>query len=186
MKKITNTIYKHKLWILIYAIAFFIRVAISLPLIHDWDGFVFSESAKNMMQGITPYQTVESNNPSIYPDSDRPMTEQWYGYPPLPLIMFTIQYAMLVYTGVHITPFLQNFAIKIPFILGDIWGFLAGLCWGIQLIISRKLGDSYPTQLGLFLIHVLAVFFLLWLTLTNLFLWRDAPAGIKICSARFK
>ena len=81
---------------------------------------MFSESAKNLFHGITPYQTVQSNSPIIYPDSDLPMTEQWYGYPPLPLIMFTIPYALLVLTGIHITPLLQNVAIKIPFILGDL------------------------------------------------------------------
>src|SRR5579859_2939985 len=95
-------VYKYKWWILIYVLAFLIRVAVALPLTHDWDGFVFSESAKNMLHGITPYQTVQSNSPIIYPDSDRPMTEQWYGYPPLPLIMFTIPYAILVFTRIHV------------------------------------------------------------------------------------
>src|SRR5258708_40118675 len=109
MKKIVYFLLKYKWWILAYALALLIRIAISLPFIHDWDGFVFVESAKNILHGITPYQTVQSNNPIIYPDSDRPMTEQWYGYPPLPLMMFIIPYALLSYAGVHMTQMIQNF-----------------------------------------------------------------------------
>lgn len=71
-----------KWYILVFAIAIIVRVLVAIPLIHNWDGFVFSESAKNMLQGITPYETVEKNDPTIYPDSDRPMLQQWYAYPP--------------------------------------------------------------------------------------------------------
>src|SRR5437763_5002102 len=120
MRTMLHFLYRHKWWITAYAVALIIRVGLALPLNHDWDGFVFSESAKNMLQGITPYQTVQSNNPIIYPDSDRPMLEQWYGYPPLPLILFTIPYALLKFLNIHATTLHQNFAIKIPFILGDL------------------------------------------------------------------
>ncbi len=114
-------IFKINKWlILFFVVAFLIRIAVAAPLIHDWDGFVFSESAKNMLQGITPYETVEKNDPIIYPNSDRPMTEQWYGYPPLPLIMFTIPYGLAIFSGIDITPALENIILKLPFILGDL------------------------------------------------------------------
>jgi len=119
-KKIGQMLNKQKWWILAYVVATIIRVVLATPLVHDWDGFVFSESAKNMVQGITPYMTVETNDPAIYPNSDRPMTEQWYGYPPLPLIMFTVPYALTALSGINITPVVENIVLKLPFILGDI------------------------------------------------------------------
>jgi Gpi18-like mannosyltransferase len=143
MKKILSFLFNYKYWILAYTLALLIRIAISLPLIHDWDGFVFLTSAKNMLHGITPYQTVQSNSPIIYPDSDRPMTEQWYGYPPLPLIMFTIPYALFSFTGVHMTQMMQNFAIKSPFILGDI------LCAFLMMKFLKKWSQKLANRASL-------------------------------------
>lgn len=116
-----SRVFKRNKWIILFfVVAFLVRIIVAAPLIHDWDGFVFSESAKNMLQGITPYETVEKNDPTIYPNSDRPMTEQWYGYPPLPLIMFTIPYGLAIISGINITPALENIILKLPFILGDL------------------------------------------------------------------
>src|SRR6266700_3404814 len=117
MKQLIKTLFAYKWWYLAYILALIIRIAIALPLMHDWDGFVFTASAKNILHGITPYQTVQSNNPIIYPDSDRPMTEQWYGYPPMPLLMFTAPYGLFTFFGIT-NPLLLNLAIKTPFILG--------------------------------------------------------------------
>src|SRR6266852_357498 len=97
---VLDTLAREKLLVFIYLLAFAIRFILAIPLAHDWDGYVFSDSAKNLLHGITPYKTVEQNDPSIYPDSDRIMTEQWYGYPPLPLLMFTTTYAIPKYIGI--------------------------------------------------------------------------------------
>ncbi len=132
-----------KWWILAYTIAIVIRIVLAVPLVHDWDGFVFSESAKNMLKGITPYMTVASNDLSIYPDSDRPMTEQWLGYPPLPLLMFTIPYAIASISGVLTSPIVENFVLKIPFILGDI------LCAYLVMKFLKDRGERLANRAAL-------------------------------------
>ena len=111
---------KHKRFFLIYTVALIIRLAFALPFIHDWDGFVFSESAKNFLRGETPYMTVLENDPSIYPDSDKPMAQQWYAYPPLPLLMFTAPLAIAALLKISLTPIPQTLLLKSPFIAGDL------------------------------------------------------------------
>lgn len=49
---------------------------------------------------------------------------------------------------------LGNFSDKVS--LSNIWGILAGLSWGLQMLESRKLGKEYPTQIGLAMIFALA------------------------------
>jgi alpha-1,6-mannosyltransferase len=110
----------NKVLLITYTLALMIRIAIAIPFLHDWDGFVFSESAKNLLQGETPYQTVVKNSPEIYPDSDRPMTQQWYAYPPLPLLMFTVPVVIAQLAGSASSPEIVSLLIKIPFILGDL------------------------------------------------------------------
>jgi len=111
---------KHKRLLFIYFVALIIRLAFALPFIHDWDGFVFSESAKNLLQGETPYMTVLKNDPSIYPDSDKPMTQQWYAYPPLPLLMFTAPLAIATVLKISLSPITETLLLKSPFIVGDL------------------------------------------------------------------
>ena len=111
---------KHKRLLFIYSVAFIIRLAFAIPFIHDWDGFVFSESAKNFLKGETPYMTVLRNDPSIYPDSNKPMTQQWYAYPPLPLLMFTAPMAVAALLKISLTPMIQTLLLKSPFIVGDL------------------------------------------------------------------
>src|SRR3989344_2830827 len=116
--------------IFLYFIALVIRIIFAVPLIHDWDGFVFSESAKNLLKGETPYQTVVKNNPEIYPDSDKPMVQMWYAYPPLPLLMFTSPLAITTILRIPLSPLAEIFLLKLPFIAGDllaaylVWKFL--------------------------------------------------------------
>ncbi len=109
--------------IALYLFALFIRIVVAIPLMHDWDGYVFGQTAKNFIQGETPYQTVLKNDPTIYPDSNAKMGEQWYAYPPLPLLMFTAPvfvYSIFSHNISNISPPVLNFLIKIPFILGDL------------------------------------------------------------------
>ena len=139
---------KSRLWIMLFTAAFAIRIVFSFFLMHDWDGFVFAESAKNMLHGVTPYQTVQNNDPNIYPDSDRDMTEQWYGYPPLPLLMFTASYAVVAFSHIqaNLLPFLTNVSIKIPFIIGDL------LCAYLMIVFLRKYGEKLASRAALLIL----------------------------------
>lgn len=106
--------------LVLYGIALIIRLLIAIPFIHDWDGYVFLESAKNLLNGETPYQTAVKNQPTIYPDSDRPLTQQWYAYPPLPLIGFTLPLAIAKLSPIPMPQIVESLLIKLPFILGDL------------------------------------------------------------------
>ena len=123
----------HRREFLLYGIALTIRLAFAVPFIHDWDGFVFSESAKNLLRGETPYQTVIKNDPSIYPDSDKPMIQQWYAYPPLPLLMFTASLAIAKLTGLPLTELTKTLLLKLPFILGDLLA-----AWLVKKFLENK------------------------------------------------
>lgn len=112
--------FKHKRFLIFYSIALVIRLAFAIPFIHDWDGFVFSESAKNFLKGETPYMTVLENDPSIYPDSDKPMNQQWYAYPPLPLLMFTAPLVIPTIFDIPLSPVAKTLLLKTPFIAGDL------------------------------------------------------------------
>jgi len=144
--KLLSSIGRKKLWILAYTIAIIIRILLAIPLVHDWDGFVFSESAKNMLKGITPYKTVEQNSIAIYPDSDRPTTEQWLGYPPLPLLMFTTPYAIASISGLLTSSIVENFVLKIPFIFGDI------LCAYLAMRFLKNRGQKLANRAALLIL----------------------------------
>lgn len=120
MRGISQFLLKYKRFILLYTLALIIRLIFAIPFVHDWDGFVFSESAKNFLRGETPYMTVLKNDPSIYPDSDKPMIQQWYAYPPLPLLMFTAPLAVANFLQIPLNSVTENVLLKLPFILGDL------------------------------------------------------------------
>ncbi|MBP6882151.1 MAG: glycoside hydrolase family 99-like domain-containing protein [Candidatus Levybacteria bacterium] len=122
----------------IYLLALVIRFIFAAPMIHDWDGFVFTESAKNFIQGETPYQTVIKNDPVIYPDSEKPMIQQWYAYPPLPLLMFSAPLALVSFFNINIPPIFETLLIKIPFIFGDL----------IAALIVRKFLEKKDKKLA--------------------------------------
>lgn len=126
---------KHKRSLLLYGVALIIRLAFAIPFVHDWDGFVFSESAKNLLRGETPYQTVIKNEPSIYPDSDKPMIQQWYAYPPLPLLMFTTPLAVARLTGLPLTELTETLLLKLLFIFGDLLA-----AWLVKKLLENKHG----------------------------------------------
>ena len=127
---------KHRRFLLIYSVALLIRLAFAIPFIHDWDGFVFSESAKNFLNGETPYQTVIKNDPSIYPDSDKSMIQQWYAYPPLPLLMFTAPLAVARLIGLSLTELTETLLLKLPFVFGDLLA-----AWLVRKYLEDKHGN---------------------------------------------
>ena len=118
MASLFQSLWIRRKTLLLYGIALAIRLAFAIPFIHDWDGFVFSESAKNLLRGETPYQTVLRNDPSIYPDSDKSMIQQWYAYPPLPLMMFTAPLAVARLMRLPLIELTEILLLKLPFIFG--------------------------------------------------------------------
>lgn len=55
--------------------------------------------------------------------------------------------------------FLGNLNDK--FSISDVWGILAGISWGVQMIVGRKLSEDHPGFMGMFLINVLAAVLIL-------------------------
>jgi len=124
---------KHKRFLILYSIALIIRLAFAVPFTHDWDGFIFSSTAKNFLKGETPYMTVVENDPSIYPDSDRPMNQQWYAYPPLPLFMFSAPLAFTNALNISLTEVAENLVLKLPVIVGDLFA-----AWLVKKFLESK------------------------------------------------
>jgi hypothetical protein len=140
MKHLLQFFTKYKLDILLFLLALIIRLLLAFPLSHDWDGYVFRVSAENFLHGVTPYQTVAQNDPTIYPDSDVKMTEQWYGYPALPLMMFTTPIAFTSVMHIALSPIVENGLLKLPFIFGDM------LCAILVYLILAKEKKVYAKR----------------------------------------
>ena len=123
-------------WVALWIVAVGVRVAIAIPLTHDWDGFVFTESARNLLDGVTPYAVVEQDPAHIYPRSDRPMVQQWYAYPALPLLAFSTTFGIARIFGLDAVALIGNLAIKLPFIAGDL------VCAALVLAFLRPRGEA--------------------------------------------
>ena len=104
-----KTRYKH------YLFAFAIQIVLSGLLIHDWDGFVFITSAKEFLLGVTPYQTALEAPAYTF----GAWMQQWYAYPPLPLLLFTSTLAPYFYLPAN-SFILERICIKLGFILGNL------------------------------------------------------------------
>ena len=130
-------------WIALWFIAAGVRIAVAVPLSHDWDSFVFTESSRSVLDGTSPYATVEEDPPYIYPRSNRPMLQQWYAYPALPLVAFTSTFALARATGLHAFPLMEQFSVKIPAIAGDL------VCAALILRFLRSRGTRMARQAAL-------------------------------------
>ncbi|MHB8587130.1 MAG: glycosyltransferase 87 family protein [Thermoplasmatota archaeon] len=102
----------------VYIISIALHLALAPFLIHDWDGYVFIQSARDFMQGITPYQRAEMGGANIYVGFALPVVNSWYAYPPMMLLLVTPIFAIL--TSLSGSPAVARLAIKIPFIIGDL------------------------------------------------------------------
>ena len=100
-----------------YLLALGGQLALSAPFIHDWDGFVFLTTAHQLLAGVTPYETAQSGPAYIF-NSDDP-ANQWYAYPPLPMLLFAPPIALVQSMGIG-TPWVQRVALKAPFIIGNL------------------------------------------------------------------
>jgi len=85
----------------------------------EWDIFVFITSTKQFIaNGVTPYDTALSNPPYIYLNTP-PFIQNWYAYPPLPLLVFSFFY--LIYLALPLNgPFWERFFIKLPIAISDL------------------------------------------------------------------
>jgi len=98
-----------------YFISFAIQTALAGFLIHYWDGFVFTTSATQFLHGINPYEIAAQAPPYTFVGG----LQQWYAYPPLPLLLFSSTYApyLFLFGG---SPILGRIFIKLSFILGNL------------------------------------------------------------------
>ena len=101
-----------------YILSFLICLAFAGIFFHDWDGFVLITSAEHFLQGITPYEISQSQVPYTFAPYP-PYEQQWYAYPPLPLLLYTPFYAIFHFSPLT-DPIIARILIKIPFILGNL------------------------------------------------------------------
>jgi dolichol-phosphate mannosyltransferase len=103
-----------------YLLSFVIQCVLAALFIHDWDGFVFERSARDLLLGgVSPYQTAVSAPPYIFNMYDVPPIPEWYAYPPLPLLMFGSTYGLGLLVPFSSPAFLR-LCLKLPFIFGNL------------------------------------------------------------------
>ena len=118
-----------------YWVAFAAYVALSALFIHDWDGYVFAASARQLLHGHTPYQVAQQQpwygflNPA-----DRNV--QWYAYPPLPLLMMAVSYAPAVLW--HLPPWAGRVLLKLPVTLATLALAAVAGRWASRLEVDPK------------------------------------------------
>lgn len=169
--------YKH------YLLSFLIQLALAGFLIHEWDGVVLITSAKQFLQGVTPYQTALQAPPYTFGT----WLQMWYAYPPLPLLMFSATYAPCFYfLGENLI--LERIFIKLSFILGNL--LCAYLVYRFVAEVSSKENASRAEKLVLynpFLIYIAAAWgmFDIWMVnfmlLSLLYLRQDKLGKAGIC-----
>ena len=115
----------------IYALGILIRFALLGFFAENWDMFVFTTVAKQfVLEGKTPYDVVMEDPPYIYLPF-APYIQNWYAYPPLPLLIFSAFYLLYLILPVR-GVFWERFFIKLPMALGDIL-----LAWVIGRIMTE-------------------------------------------------
>jgi hypothetical protein len=118
-----------------YWLALGLYLVLAALFIHDWDGYVFATSARQLWEGKTPYDVAQSEpwyaflNPA-----DRHV--QWYAYPPLPLLLMALSSAPSVF--LHLPPFLDRVLLKLPAILGTLALAAVAGAWARRLEASEE------------------------------------------------
>lgn|GEM_PF-2885233 len=126
-----------------------IQIAVAGFLIHDWDGFVFIISVHEFVSyGITPYETATHAPPYAFMGS----MLQWYAYPPLPLLLMAVSYAIFYLFLLVRSPILQRIAIKLPMIAGNIV-----LAYVVRKFVGRYRPDQVPRAEKLVLYNPLLI-----------------------------
>lgn len=102
----------------VYLLSAALHLALLPFFIHDWDGYVFVQTLRDLMHGQTPYETVESAPPHIYIGDAVPVVNSWYAYPPVPLLLMAPFFAL--FTFVSGAPWAERMGVKMAFVLGDL------------------------------------------------------------------
>lgn len=125
-----------------YISSLVIQIFLSAFFVYHWDHFVFAESVKDFLHGITPYNLATDPAPLYtYHDHAYPW---WYAYPPLPLLMMTLSYGP-VYLIFGSNPVAERIFIALPFIVGNllcahlIYRLIAGTSSRESASIAEKL-----------------------------------------------
>ncbi|MGQ4891959.1 MAG: hypothetical protein ACP6IP_05660 [Candidatus Njordarchaeia archaeon] len=119
----------------IYLIALLIRLALLGFFGESWDIYVFITSTKQfVLEGKTPYEVALSKPPYIYLPYF-PFIENWFAYPPLTLLLFTIFYSFYIVLPLK-GPFFERFFIKLPMAIGDL--LLAFFSYYLVYDLSNK------------------------------------------------
>lgn len=103
----------------VYVLAALVQVALAPWFAHDWDGFVFVRAATDFLSGRTPYEVAAESPPHVFLAQDWPAPNQWYAYPPLPLLLMTPTIGLSLLAGLDGDAFLR-LALKLPLIAGNL------------------------------------------------------------------
>ena len=120
-----------------YVVSAVLQLAIAPFLFHNWDGFVWIETARQMLGGVTPYALVEAKPWFIHPpNTGWPGMNTWYAYPPLWALILTPFYA--IGTAIVDAPWVARLSIKLPLVIGVL--LLAWLTG--RLVQEGRTGDG--------------------------------------------
>lgn len=118
----------------LYVGSLLLQLVMAAVLTHTWDTFVFQKSVSDfLLNGITPYQTAIVGPDYIYPGSSLPLLAQWYAYPPLPLLLFSLSYFPAAFGSA--APWVGRLLIKLPVILGNL-----AFAWAAHRLIATAPG----------------------------------------------
>ena len=122
-----------------YIIAILIRIPLVALFAHDWDMYVFTTTTRLfLLEGILPYDPIMEQKLLAYIPY-YPSQYNWYAYPPLPLLIFSMGYVLyllfsLVF-GIN-GVFFERFFVGLSISFGDI----------VLAYFSHKLGLEISGQ----------------------------------------
>ena len=172
----------------VYLLSAALHLALAPFFIHDWDGYVFIQTMRDLLGGQTPYETVESESPHIYVGDAVPVVNSWYAYPPVALLLMAPFFGL--FTLFSAAPWVERLGVKAAFILGDLL-----LAYVAAELVRRSLRPEDPARadrraawvekvllLNPFLIFISAVWgmfdtwILAFFLASVLFAWERKPA----------
>lgn len=129
-----------------YLVAFVAQLALAPWFMHDWDGFVFLETTRAFLHGVTPYEVAAEGPSYIFLALEWPAPNSWYAYPPGALLLMTPTIGVASVLGVA-NEFALRLALKLPFIVGNLV-----LAWSVARVVRAMGGDARRQRLGELLI----------------------------------
>lgn len=101
-----------------YLLAFALQLALAPWFVHDWDGFVFLESAQDLLSGVTPYERAQEARPYVFLEDSWPPVNSWWAYPPLELLLIAPAVGLAKLASAD--PAVARLGLKLPFVLGNL------------------------------------------------------------------